>query len=379
MTDKVSIGPISASCQDGLYRVEADVAGTPLWFESPDLPLAAAPEAFAGPLLLPALARRQGLHVTDPVCSTWHSHLSPLLDYFRRWWDYPHIMPEVEQQYDDTSSPATGVGLCFTGGVDSFYSLLHSPKRVDTLIYILDYDVPPQAPERYSRYEPHFRNLAAERRARAVLVRSNLRRHPCFAGPSWLRTHGGAIIAVGHLLRDAVGTLVISSSVSRFHDEPWGTHWEIDHLWSSARLQVAHFGEGLRRLDKVRRIVDHPLAHRYLRPCWENPENGLNCCVCEKCVRTQLAITICGDLDQFAVFKHPLSLLARLRQLRKIPRSALFASYADFVEANLPEEYHSALSALARRSRRSIFRKQLRQKLLDLWPQRLSLRRRGAA
>ena len=173
MTETVLIGPLSTSVRAGRHRVEAEVGGMPLWFESPDAPLAASPEAFAGALWLPTLARGQRLHVADPVCPTWKAHLTELVHSFERWWQYPAILPAVETLPTAAAPPAAGIGLCFTGGVDSFYSLLHSPQRIDTLIYILDYDVPPQVPERYSRYEPHMRRLAAELQARAVLVWSN--------------------------------------------------------------------------------------------------------------------------------------------------------------------------------------------------------------
>ena len=101
--------------------------------------------------------------------------------------------------------------------------------------------------------------------------------------------------------------------------------------------------------------------------------------MCEKCLRTQLAITICGDLDEFPVFAHPTSLLERLRGLRRVPRATLFTSYADFAQAPLPAEYRSALSALIRRSRRSLFRKRVRGILLDIWPQLIGSSRKRAA
>jgi hypothetical protein len=369
MNTTTSVGPVTTVYRNGTHRTQADVAGEPLWFESRDAALAAAPEAFAGALLMPTLARNQLLDMADPVCPRWRSKVPNILDLLHSWWNYPQILPTLRVAPGDDREPAAGTGLLFTGGADSFFSLLHYPGRIDVLIYVLDCDVTPQAPERLSRYEPHLREIAAELGIRAVVIRTNLRRHPAFRGPSWQQTHGAALIAAGHLLRDSIGILLVSSSHPRVKPENWGTHWDLDPLWSSALLDVKHYGEETRRSDKIRHLVDDPLAQRFLRPCWENPPNGLNCSVCEKCVRTQLVIARWGDLSKFTAFDLSLPLARKLDGIRRIPRQNRLLSYTDCLAAPLPADCRAALAALIRRSRRYQLRKQITASLSNVvWP-----------
>lgn len=366
MQSNLSIGPVTVS-SGTVSRVSADVDGRMLWFETPDASLTPAAEAFGGALLLSALDREQRIDLADPVCPLWYGQMPELLRLVNRWWDYPRHLPDAEIRRSAPESAASGVGLCFTGGVDSFYSLLHSGLPIDTLIYVLDYDVPPGARHRLSEYEIPFRNLCRELGVRAVVVRSNLREHPAFQCTSWKRTHGAALVAVGHLLSNVIGRLVISSSYSLRHRQPWGSHWDLDPLWSSSRLQVVHFGERLRRMDKVRCIVDDLHVRRYLRPCWENPPGMLNCSECEKCVRTQLAIDCWSDLSQFEAFDHSLSLVERVDRVRKIPDAGLISIYQDFLDSELPDDVKAALARLMRRSRWSFTRKRVRRRVREMW------------
>ncbi len=379
MNNLVTIGPISTSIRDGRFRVQADVLGETLWFESADAPLAASPEAFASALLMPTLAKRCNLHVSDPVCPIWNSQIPQVENLLRRWWNYPVHIPWTRTTARAKTQPNSNVGLLFTGGADSFFSLLHSTQKIQSLIYVLDYDVPPQAPTRFSNFEPHLRTIADELKLQAILVRSNLRRHAAFHGPPWQETHGAALIAVGHLLRDTIGTLIVSSSHPRSAPENWGTHWDLDPLWSSAYLTVVHFGEETRRSEKIRMIVDDSLAQCFLRPCWENPPGGLNCSVCEKCVRTQLVVTRWGDLDKFSAFDHSQSLAERLNGIKRIPRANRLLSYTDCQNAQLPPGCHEALAKLIRRSHRYFLRKKITRSVARvIWPKALWRKPRAA-
>ena len=366
MNHLVTIGPITTSKRAGVHRVEAIVQDEPLWFESADAYLAPAAEAFGGALLLPTLAAGRTLHIEDPVCPDWRRQLSSIGDLLQQWWNYPQRAPRTRDKTDFGGPRNPSVGLLLTGGADSFFSLLQSPRPIDKLVYVLDFDVPPHAPQRFSRFEPHLRQIAAESGAQAIVVRSNLRRHPAFRGPSWHHTHGAALIAVGHLLRESIGTLIVSSSHPRTRPEKWGTHWDLDPLWSTRQMQVVHFGEDTRRSEKIRSLVNNPLAQRMLRPCWENEPSGLNCSVCEKCVRTQLVISRWGDLSRFSAFDHSHSLAERLWNIRRIPRADRLLSYDDCLQAPLPAETHEAVAALIRRSQRYIRRKNIERRVLQV-------------
>ena len=107
----------------------------------------------------------------------------------------------------------------------------------------------------------------------------------------------------------------MSSSIANDDDSPWGSHWKLDPLWSSSRLEVVYFGADHRRAEKVVAIAREPLARQYLRVCWEHRDARANCSKCEKCIRTRLVLASVGALDDFPVFDGMASLARDLDAL----------------------------------------------------------------
>ena len=68
----------------------------------------------------------------------------------------------------------------------------------------------------------------------------------------------------------------------------------MDGLFSSQRIAVIHDGARHARFQKVRELASWPTALAALRVCPSNPGNGLNCGVCEKCLRTRLELFAAG-------------------------------------------------------------------------------------
>lgn len=359
----LAISGIEASRIDDRSRIEVQLDGHPLWFETTDSTLVPSIEGIATAMFLPSLFQGRRLNFGAPVCKTWYEGINAANDICHEWWRYPKLPPTVDGFRSPLEAKSAGTGLFFTGGVDSFYSLLQFPRPIDHLIYAVDYDVPPQAPDRLSGFEPHLRQLADEIGIKVIVVRSNLRLHPLFKGPSWRQSHGAALIGVAHFLSGVIGEVVISSSNSMFHPRPWGSHWDLDHLWSSDALKVTHFGQDHRKAGKLARIADAATLQKYVRPCWENMPNQVNCSVCEKCVRTQIAISACGDLERFTSFDHTIPLVEKIAGLRRIGSPELIPTYANFLQLSNLGFCHSEIEELIRRSRMSMFRKTLRHRV----------------
>jgi hypothetical protein len=306
----MQIGRITAASTPGVHRVSADVDGLPLWFESPDLSLRASPEAFGSALMVPALAKGERLEFADACDLQWRRNIDEIQPILRDWWGYGIRQPESPSGSEMPVPIAAGTGLCFSGGVDSFSSLLRSNEPIDHLLTVHGYDVPLGDHTRFALVEETTRRVATSVGARPVVIRTNLREHPAFKAGQWERTHGGALGGLGHLLADHVGRLVISSSIAYEHPEPWGSHWQIDPLWSSSRVQIVHFGAHHGRADKLRAIVHEPLVQQHLRVCWENRTAVGNCSRCEKCVRTRVVLASCGELGRFQGFEGAATLAA---------------------------------------------------------------------
>lgn len=284
-----------------MWRVTAVVDGEEVWFESADVPLAPAPEAMASAFYIPALLTGRVLAVDRPVCGLFAKNLRSVARTVSGWWGCPtHELAGAHHEAQARRQARTA--LCFSGGVDSFYSLLRHGQGTDVLVGLLGYDMKLEDADRIADFSRCVRAVAADAGKAAVIVATNLRQHHFFRRADWTRAHGGALAAVGHLLRGEVGTLQISASYPRFMDVPWGSRWDVDPHFSSASVGIAHVGDELRRSDKLIEIADDPLVRRHLRVCWENRGGQANCCRCEKCLRTMLQLAALGKLEQFTTF-----------------------------------------------------------------------------
>ncbi|OHB64584.1 MAG: hypothetical protein A2Y77_12860 [Planctomycetes bacterium RBG_13_62_9] len=324
--------------------------GRPLWFESADVPLRPAPEAFGSAMLPAAVERKADLVLGQPVDPRWHTGVMALQDVWNAWWKYRKVSVRSSAGQDGDGTRASGVALCFSGGVDSFFSLLRGGFVFDYLVFVHGYDMPLADVRRAAAMERSLRAVAAAVGARGIVVRTNLREHPTFAVTEWLRSHGGALAAVGHLLTDTVGTLVISSSYPYCYDHPWGTHWTTDPLWSSSRLEVVHYGAEHWRTEKLHMIVGEDLVRRHLRVCYKNLSPEGNCGRCEKCVRTMLILAEVGQLEGFPALGGSAGLIEGIKRVWAL-RPDLMPVYESLMRNSQDPQVVAALQALIARTR----------------------------
>ncbi len=312
------------SAAGGVQRVSADVGGALLWFECADAELEAAPEAFAALLLLPALERGCRVAIDAPVDAMWLAGSSRLAKTYAGWWGYPTESPfDAVVAPVGRTLPAAGTGACFTGGLDSFYTLLTGGDRFDHLVFVHGFDIALGDHTRMEAFERSFREVAATLRKRAVLLRSNVREHPVVASVNWERSHGAGLAAAGIMLSPSIRSLIVPSSYRTTLLRPWGSHPDTDSMWSTTRMALIHDDTALGREDKLRRIVDEPLVWKHLRVCWRNLAPTGNCSRCHKCVRAMFAVAAYGRAENFTVFDWSISLAARLDALPAIPQSLL--------------------------------------------------------
>lgn len=292
--------------------------GEALWFKSAERELEPAAEAFGSALLLPALGAPRRLRLEAPVSPVWMANMEGVLAVAEEWWGYPRLLPSAPRA-SSLMPQHDGTGLFFSGGVDSLHMLLTARERPDALIFVLGFDLALDSATAEVA-ERSAREVAAAAGVELIAVRTNLRTHPAHGQTNWERSHGGALAAVGHALSSCLGRVLVSATYPRFCDYPWGSHFRLDPLWSSERLEVVHVGDELWRSDKLTAIADEPLAQRHLRVCWERSLPGrLNCSRCEKCVRTMIPLSESGLLDRFEVFDPPAPIHELVADLPSVP------------------------------------------------------------
>jgi hypothetical protein len=296
-------------------RVSADVDGIPLWFESDDVNLAAAPEAFGSALLLVSLHHRRKLVIDAPVSATWVENIQKLFPIWRDWWGYKSIMPDLVSRAD-TAVMSETKALLFSGGVDSFYSVLNEPRH-DLLVSIHGFDIPLTDRARMEVLRASLHDVSKSIGARPVVFRTNFREHPVAGrGPLWERSHGGVLAAFGHLLSEHAGQLSVSSSYGMKNPLPWGSSFMTDQFFSSDRMRIRTVGMEVRREEKVPAIAHDPLVRKHLRVCWRNREGLVNCSRCGKCLMTMVSLAEAGVLDEFEIFDGEEALITRLNEKR---------------------------------------------------------------
>ncbi len=271
--------------------------------------------------LLIAMRRGEDLVLRDPISDARRAALDQIQDVLVGW--YPQRMRRVRVHAPPSDAPRGAKGLvhgvadrtlrrrgtasCFTGGADSFYTLVTNPD-VDTLLYAFGLDVPLTQTAAIRRIDRDLRVVAAERGARYLWMRTNLRAVLKGARVLWgLEAHGSVLAALGTVASTRVSTLRIPATFTHGAGIPWGSDPDLDPLWSTERLRVIHDGADASRGTKVLRLAGEPLAQRHLRVCFAQFA-VTNCGRCLKCLRTMATLSLVGRLDEFETFTNQLDL-----------------------------------------------------------------------
>jgi len=319
------------------------------------------------PLLTPIAMKRCGeLRLEGPVARTAADASRAAQAVLAGWYtDLAEV--DVSAEWHEPEPSGDGVGLFFSGGVDSFYSLLEHRDHVSHLVFVAGFDMGLHKAWLADRTLQALRQVAAETGVRLLTARTNIRQlsnRYC----SWGRQyHGAAMAGIAHLFSPVIGTAIIPSSLSH----PWGSDPELDPLWSST-VRIVH-DTPLGRFDKLARIAESDLALRHLRVCYRARPGEYNCGRCEKCLRTMTSLCALGALERARTFPDTLD-------HRAIGRLRLWGGRTDFARENLaglkrmPERDRRVERALARAIRRAPVRVAVHE-----WRAEARLRRDKAA
>ena len=279
-----------------------------VWIES-DVPLADTPLWTVPLRLVKAVVDGEAANLgsVPPLLA---SNLETIRDIYAAW--IPgHKIPLDFELSSDVAVPEKCVSLFFSGGVDSFFSLIKHRDEIDNLVLIHGFDIPLAETKTFELALEQAQEAARLFGKRLIVVRTNLHweesrlyteqpRIPC----SWGMYFGAALATVAHALAPNHSRVYIASSYSYANLHPWGSHPLLDPLWSTEAVQIVH-DIGETRMDKLRVVVQHPEALARLWVCWENMGN-YNCGLCEKCIRTMLGLRILG-IERCAVFPNTLT------------------------------------------------------------------------
>ena len=316
----IGIGPSPNDAGD--VRLEAHVtfddASTPesVWI---DVPAAYADSVSPNgnpwlACLMPlAMQRREPLHVDAPVDGALLDGMNEVARLWTAW--FPPFTPVPVTVASvlgppDGGGPGTRLGAFFSGGVDSFFTLLRRegerPRNpnlaVDDLIVVHGFDVPLSDGAAFDRLRTSLQRVADELGKTLIPVRTNIR-VTRFRELEWARLgHGPALAAIALALEPRFRAVALASAREYpYSSAGWGSHPVSDPLFSTQRMRLVHDGGTYNRVDKVCAIAESDLAMRHLHVCWRSLSD-VNCGACEKCWRTMTTLAIVGALERCTTF-----------------------------------------------------------------------------
>jgi hypothetical protein len=285
--------------------------------------VSAVAEPFLTALLVPCMRQKEDVTVHGRVSAKLLASVGTLMDIFASW---DSSLSRISIDADETYAADRGgncIGAYFSCGVDSFYTLLKNmeehPRDENSITHLLimrgfDLNLTEEHDALWDRLVRTAEHAARETGKRLIPVVTNAREHidqytwgryP--PGDLWGRcAHGGLLASIGLSLGRDFSMIIVPASYSYAQLFPWGSHPLLEPLWSTEALEVAHDGCECARTQKIaRQIARSPLALEILRVCWSGTD--YNCCTCEKCLRTVIALDLVGALDRCRAFELPLS------------------------------------------------------------------------
>jgi 7-cyano-7-deazaguanine synthase in queuosine biosynthesis len=341
--------PTGARAVEATATVEAGGERFELIYRVSQGPVSETSTPFVAASLLPAMRIGKPLSVEGTVSPRLLATIPAIEGVMTSWFQRTDSIevkarPAPEQR-------GTGVACFFSGGVDSFYSVLSHLDEITTLVFVHGFDIQPHEVELRARVSESLRKAAGRLGKPLIEVETNLR---AFSDryALWSEEYcGTALASVALLLSPQFGRFYIPASFSPNYTAPWGSHKDLDPLWSTDATEVIHDGVAS-RVDKARLIAGSDVALQSLRVCWENRAGRYNCGRCEKCIRTMVNLQVVGALDRCTTFSNRLNLSA----VAHVPIPDECARV--FIEENLEAARDGSQDELARAIASSLVRKQ---------------------
>src|SRR5215213_4626174 len=252
--------------------------------------------------LLPAMITDSRLKVPGKVSSRLFATLPKLQDVLhlwgtRNWGARVQRIPIEGEAKSNGATPASGIACFFSGGVDSFYTLLKNSDKVTHLIFVHGFDITLANRSLRAQASRAAHEVANELGKDLIEVETNLR---SFSDSlvNWDHYHGSALASIGLLFQHLFREVLIPSSATYADLYALGSHPLLDPLWSTDLTRFVHDGCEATRVDKSAYISNSETAMRLLRVCWSNPSSAYNCGRCEKCRWTMLNLHAAGALGR---------------------------------------------------------------------------------
>jgi len=289
---------------------------------------------FLAALLPLAVCNDEPLQIDLPVDRLLYENIRELMYVWKMWYpELPIVRIEADVADDVPEPEREKTASFFTGGVDSLFTALRhtrsftpdAPFETDDLITICGYDIPLANADAYGRRYDRQRRAADALEKDLVDIYTNARENvigkirevgrvcPSF----WYKiSHACGLASLAYSLEKRFRKVIISSSYTYKEqgEVEYGTSPLTDHLLSSRKLNVFHYGSGFSRAEKVMFIAPSDVAMATIQVCFHE-QNEKNCGYCLKCMQTMIPLEIAGALGRAKTFPDDELDLSRVEKL----------------------------------------------------------------
>jgi hypothetical protein len=312
-------------------------------------------DPFAVALLLLCMQANERMEFEGPISRKLHAGLQRYQQLYHSWFPDRFKLIEVYARSlrEDAGDAALGEACAFSGGVDSFYSLIQLRSRITHALHVTGFDMPLHFTESIEALTSSYAEMMKELGITFIVGSTNVRAF--VDSVDWTNAHGQALAASALFFRRSFGRFHVPSSYRAGRYPKWGTHPELDPLLSTEALRFSHHGDEANRVRKLEKIVRFSEAFGRLRVCWIQNLGLRNCGECEKCIRTMIALDLLEALPRFRTFERGTLTRAKIRSLTLRTHQARLFARELLVEAIRRRRWRIAADLAAALLRREWF------------------------
>ncbi len=356
-----------------------------LWFCRPSAygSLNAPGDPYLMATIIPALALHEDLYIDAPVTEQLLERIeSCLVPQILQWNpEFRNVTIRTRNVVPGQSSNLRNeVGSFFSGGLDSWHSLVENQDTITHLIHIHGFEIQLDNSQLWNLAHSRVRDVAKEFGKQAIPIVSNFeemlkitrqrledagRPYPDFVVKAYI---GCQLATVALLLQKRMGRAIIPSSWTMATPPPVGSHPLIEPRLSSDFYGFELKGVNSTRIDKIKFLKNiYPEGLRQLRVCYKNrPEEAIhpNCGKCFKCIRTLMEMRAAGAAPYTDSFHTGIDL--RSLRINQQPKGTaeFWQDIAD--AANESGDTHLANTAAIIKGERFYFPREVKRCMKDL-------------
>lgn len=200
----------------------------------------------------------------------------------------------------------------FSGGVDSFYTLLrYLPGQCEVMpisyaLFIHGFDIPLEDNRSYEIAKEKYTRMMNDLNVELIAVATNAKEFT--RGMNWNNVFGTTIAGVVHSLEGLYQFYFLPSAQDYYTLAKEGTDPRLVPVLATEATAIILDAGNISRTEKTEFIANKSVTYEHLRVCWENVDGLNNCGHCEKCLRTMVELELSGQLSQYSTFQEPLTI-----------------------------------------------------------------------